>query len=206
MLLILLILCAFSISLILFGFCLDSMFFDVLRCWNEALSKAILSALLNAEKLDVGPNLTSFKDGDFPSRIFDLNCFTDFPKKCDFWFLFLWFFFCVRKGVSKSQEFTVGLDPQMKGLAISNSEPIRKASPEPHTSQIVTSFLSLWIQPTSPNSRWFRILFISLPISLSCCCSFNLAGSQLLPSTIIIRDCARQGCNCVWFWKGIDIS
>ena len=25
-------------------------------------SKAILSALLNAEKLDVGPNLTSFKD------------------------------------------------------------------------------------------------------------------------------------------------
>ena len=25
------------------------------------------------------------------------------------------------------EEFTVGLDPQMKGLAISNSEPIRKA-------------------------------------------------------------------------------
>lgn len=93
----------------------------------------------------------------------------------------------------------------MKGLAISNSEPIRKASPEPHTSQIVTSFLSLWIQPASPNSRWFRILFISLPISLSCC-SFNLVdtGSQLLPSTIIIRDCARQGCNCVVLeiWKG----
>ena len=42
--------------------------------WNEALSKAILSALLNAEKLDVGPNLTSFKDEksivDFQSEFF----------------------------------------------------------------------------------------------------------------------------------------
>ncbi len=56
---------------------------------------------------------------------------------------------------------------------------------------------SLWIQPISPNSR-FRILFISPRIWLSCCCSFDLvdtAGSQLLSSTIIIRDCARQGCN-----------
>lgn len=52
---------------------------------NACATQAILSALLNAEKLDVGPNLTSFK------------------------------------------EFTIGLDPQMKGLAIGNSEPIRKA-------------------------------------------------------------------------------
>lgn len=50
------------------------MFFDVQIGWNEALSKAILSALLNAEKLDVGPNLTSFKDEksivDFRSEFF----------------------------------------------------------------------------------------------------------------------------------------
>jgi len=52
---------------------------------NACATQAILSCLMNSEKLDLGPHLKEFK------------------------------------------EFTSFLDPQMKGLAVSNSEPVRKA-------------------------------------------------------------------------------
>lgn len=40
---------------------------------------------------------------------------------------------CVFRPRAEPKEFTIGLDPQMKGLAIGNSEPIRKAQILPAT-------------------------------------------------------------------------